>query len=467
MSGTVSYLTSPVSVLLVAAVFFVVPGPAAAASNAALFRLFLTDGSAVVSYGEFARVDNQVVLSMPVGGPSDSPRLHVVTLPSAIVDWERTDRYTASVRYQHYATTRGEADFTQLSTDVAGLLSEIALSSDRRRVLSVAEQARQTLADWPRTHFGYRQQDVAEIVALLDEAISDLRASLGINSFDLSLRATVPPVELEPMLGMPSLREQVDQVIHVVAVLERSVDRVALMQVGLVLLDEVGGLIRPVDADARRRLLQQQIRSELDVDAAYARLSRRLLERAARSAARAETTDVERILSQILEEDERLGRRRPDVVQALHVAVQKELDDSRRLRLMRDRWAVIRPLFRDYERTVRSPLTLLAKAQPSLESIRLLAGPTPRTLVDQLRKLEGGADRLQRLPIPTDLRGPHDLFVSAWQLAEKAVRTRHAAIASGSVARAWEASSAAAAAMLLFSRAQEELRALVEPPRLK
>jgi hypothetical protein len=214
-------------------------------------------------------------------------------------------------------------------------------------------------------------------------------------------------------------------------------------------------------------LLQQQIRNELDVDAAYAKLSRRLVERAARSAARAETTDIERILSQIPEEDERLGRLRPDIVQAIHVTVQKELDDARQLRLRRDRWSVIRPLFRDYERTVRSPLTQLVKAQSSLESIRLLAGPAPGTLVDLLRKLEGGADRLQRLPVPTDLRGPHDLFVSAWQLAEKAVRTRHAAIASGNVATAWEASSAAAGAILLFSRAQQELRTLIEPPRLK
>ena len=139
-----------------------------------------------------------------------------------------------------------------------------------------------------------------------------------------------------------------------VAVLERSTERVALMQVGLVLLDEAGGLIRGVDSEARRRLLEQQIRTELGVDAAYAKLSRRLVERAARSAARAETGDVERILSQIPEEDERLGRLRPDVVYALDVAVRKELDDARRLRLMKDRWGVIRPLFRDYEKSVRS-----------------------------------------------------------------------------------------------------------------
>ena len=151
-----------------------------------------TDGSAVVSYGEFARVEDHVVVSMPVGGRMDSPRLHVVALPAAVVDWDRTDRYTVSVRYQHYATTRGEADFIQLSTEVAGLLSDIALNTDRRRVLTVAEQARRTLADWPRTHFGYRQQDVAEIVALLDEAIFG-PPCLARNQFVRFVTATIDP----------------------------------------------------------------------------------------------------------------------------------------------------------------------------------------------------------------------------------------------------------------------------------
>ena len=43
----------------------------------------------------------------------------------------------------------------------------------------LAEQARRTLIDWPAGHYGYRQKDIREIVGLLDEAISDLQASLG------------------------------------------------------------------------------------------------------------------------------------------------------------------------------------------------------------------------------------------------------------------------------------------------
>src|SRR5688572_21706621 len=70
-----------------------------AASDATLFRVFFMDGSSVVTYGELARVEDQVIFSMPVGGSEDQPRLHPVTLPARLVDWERTDRYAASTRF--------------------------------------------------------------------------------------------------------------------------------------------------------------------------------------------------------------------------------------------------------------------------------------------------------------------------------------------------------------------------------
>jgi hypothetical protein len=160
-----------------------------AAAEATLFRIFLRDGSSVVSFGEFARLEDQVVFSMPVGGPSEEPRLHVVTLSAAEVDWTRTDRYAASARYRRYADTRGEDDFQGLSSDIARVLNEVALSTDKDAALSRAEEARKTLADWPSAHYGYRQRDVREVVSLLDEAISDLKASAGRNDFDLALVA--------------------------------------------------------------------------------------------------------------------------------------------------------------------------------------------------------------------------------------------------------------------------------------
>ena len=127
---------------------------------------------------------------MPVGGPAGDPRLHVVSLRASEIDWARTDRYAASARYQRYAESRGEDDFQSLSNDVARVLNEIALATDKTGALNSAVQARQTLVNWPAAHYGYRQGDVREVVSLLDEAISSLRASAGLSDFAVSLVAT-------------------------------------------------------------------------------------------------------------------------------------------------------------------------------------------------------------------------------------------------------------------------------------
>jgi len=421
----------------------------------------------VVSFGEFARLDDQVVLSMPVGGPTDQPRLHVVTLPSSEIDWTRTDRYAAAARYQRYAETRGEDDFQLLSSDIARVLNEVAYATDKDAALTRAEEARKTLADWPATHYGYRERDVREVVSLLDEAISDLRASAGRNDFNLALVATPEETGYEPLLGMPGIAEQIDATFHVAQLAPRVADRVSLLQEALALIEEAGALIPAVEASRLRRTAEDQIHAETVVDQRYSAMSRRLLASASNAAGQARTADVERVLNQVSKEDVRLGGRRPEVVQALSAALQVQLDNARRLRLMRDQWQIRRASYRDYQRAVNGQLLQLVKMQPSLDAIRQLAGPSPSTLATLRGRLAGGADRLQRLAVPEELRGTNDLLVSAWRFAETAVEIRYRAISSGNVAIAWQASSSAAGAMLMVTRVQHDIRALLEPPRLQ
>lgn len=319
---------------LLALCWLAAPGVAAAASEATLFRLFLTDGTSVVSYGEFARVDDRVVFSMVMGGRAE-PRLHAATLPASAIDWARTDQHAASTRYQWYAQTRGEEDFLFLSNGVAGVLNDVLLTPDRTRALEVAQHARATLAEWPRWHYGYRQQDVREILSFLDEAISDLRAAAGMTSFDVALVATPPDTSLEPLAAMPSLREQIDQAFRVAALTERPSERVALFQDALLLLDEGGAVIPPADAAALRRIAEMGIREEQAIDAQYGDVARRLMAAANRGASRARIGDVQRVLDRIPREDERLGHRRPEIVQALYTSVQARLDAARHLQIGR------------------------------------------------------------------------------------------------------------------------------------
>ena len=77
------------------------------------------------------------------------------------------------------------------------------------------------------------------------------------------------------------------------------------------------------------------------------------------------------------------------------------------------------------------------------------------------------SERLERVRTPDYLRGINDLLVGTWRFADNAVRARVKAIEGGDSASAWEASSAAAGAMMMLSRVQSEIRDLIEPPRLK
>ena len=257
--------------VVVALCWLAASGVASGATEAMLFRLFLTDGTSIVSYGEFARVDDRVIFSMVVGGRGE-PRLHTATLPASAIDWERTDRQAASTRYQWYAATRGEDDFLRLSNDVAAVINQVLVTRDRAQALEVAQRARATLAEWPREHYGYRQRDVREILSFLDEAISDLRVASGITAFDVALVANTPDIILEPLENLPSLREQIDQAFRVARLTDRPSERVALFQTALLMLDEAGPVIPTAVAVPLRRFAIDRIREEQVIDKRIRRL---------------------------------------------------------------------------------------------------------------------------------------------------------------------------------------------------
>ena len=438
--------------------------PAGAAGEVTLFRLYLLDGTILTSYGEFARVDDSVIFSMPVGGRPEEPRIQVTTVKAALIDWTRTDRYSASARYQRYAETRGEEDFRILSNEVALALNDIALSSNRQQALTLAEGVRRTVADWPRMHYGYRQSDVREIVAILDQAISSLRAAQGATSFELSLVAMADAPELEPVAGMPNTRQQLDEMFHVASI-SKGAERVAVLQSALTLINEAAPTLS--DASALKRTTETQIRQELTTDRKYAALSQKLVTQAKGHAARASISDIQRLVTRVPKEDAKLGAQRPEMVQALNSTLQSQLFAARRLRLQRDQWLLRQSAYREYQRSVGSSLRLLVKSQGSLDAIRTLEGPTPAQLIALRQQLSGGAERLQRMRTPDYLRSTHELLVGAWRFAENATRARYDAIEGANAAAAWEASSAAAGALMMLSRVQLEIRSLLEPPRLQ
>ena len=437
--------------------------PHAVQDDVLLYRLFLKDGSFVVSYGEYAKVGHDVVLSMPLGAQVSPPTLQLITLPTDSVDWERTDRYSQSVRYQRYVATRAEDDFAVLSAEVAAMLNEIALATDRGRAVQIADEARRRLAAWPGEHLGYRAADVGDIIGLIDEAMSRLGGGTAGSPIQLSLVA-MPSVQLEPVLGVPSPRDQVRRLVTLAPTAARSADRVALLRAAIALMNDPRSEISPDESLELRRSLENRIRDELSTDAAYVRVSTRLLNAAQQSAQIGRVSGVQRVLDSVPGEDAKLGGQRPEAIAALRAALEGTLEATREFRLRQDQWTQRRGIYRSYVNSVSAQVAQLVKAQGSLESIRALEGPEPKRLERLHRTLKGGEDRLQQIVPPDQLRSTHELLIAAWRFAVGAVEGRQKAITAGDLPMAWQASSAAAGAILLLTRAQGEMRAALTPP---
>ena len=202
------------------------------AAEALLYRIFLRDGSTLVSYGDFARVADRVVFSIPIGGLDEpSPALHLVSISESSVDWERTDQYAEATRARHYASTQGEVDFDALSTEVARALHDVAMTKDPVRRLALATDARRMLGAWPAAHHGYRASDVAQLTSLLDDAVGDLRVAAGLPRLDLTLVATASPLPAPvPELPPPTLRESIEQAFRAASVNDDPAERVSLLE---------------------------------------------------------------------------------------------------------------------------------------------------------------------------------------------------------------------------------------------
>jgi hypothetical protein len=143
------------------------------------------------------------------------------------------------------------------------------------------------------------------------------------------------------------------------------------------------------------------------------------------------------------------------------------LDAARRLRLARDRWALRAPVLQAYQVAVRPAIDLFARLKPALEDIKSLSGTSPDGFIAMNGTIFSIVGRLSTVAPPDEFRAAHALLVSAVQMAENAARLRREAIVAGDIARAWNASSAAAGALMLGAQARTDIQALLRPPDLR
>lgn len=435
---------------------------------APLFRVFLNDGRVLVSFGEFARLDDRVVFSMPTSPSSVNQQLQLVNIPSSRVDWARTTAYSESLRATRYRTTRAESDYAALSARVAQTLNTVGLTADAAARLKLVENARKTLAEWPATHYNYRLDEIMEMLGVLDEAIAHLRATDGAKSFDVSLVAVgAAPTSDEPLLPEPSARDTVESTLAAADTTATPAERMSLLTMALGTLDAERRNLPDEWAASTRTETMAVLAREQEIDRKYQSLATRLLPLAEARAAAADVRGVQRVLTQIHDADVVLGSSRPDAVVSLVAAVEVQLDTARRVRLERDKWALRSTEFRAYQAAMAAPLARLQRARQPLTDIKALAGSSPAALGLLINAAKIVERELASIEPPSDLRDAHNMFMSAAQLTENAARIRREAAINNNLPRAWDASSAAAGALMLADRARTDMQTALHAPQLQ
>jgi hypothetical protein len=436
-------------------------GVQAQAKDPLLFRIFLADGGALISYGEFARVAGRVLFAVPIGDVAGSdPKLQVLSLPESLVDWRHTEAYAEAVRGRRYADTRGETDYALLTAQVTAALNDIALAADPKRRLAMAVEARDNLAAWPSRNFGFKAADVAQLVSIFDDVISEMKAEAGEGQFDLSLVAmTLPPPPL-PLLPPPDVRASLELAYQAALLAAEPAERTALLQAIAESLTSAPHTA-PWAVGLRTRV-STTLALEQKVDRAYSSLVASTMKDANARAARGDVQGLRSIIARALRSDDTLGRTRPGEMAGLLATLDLRLEETQRLRLAQDARLMRRDVVRAYEQLIGSPRNRLAGFRKWLESIRSLAGPDPRFLRPLQDRAGLALSELATVVPPAEARTAHQLFAASLHMTRQAAALRSNAVSSNDIHIARDASSAAAGALTLGERALDELARLVK-----
>lgn len=438
---------------------------AQAVNSRVLFRVFLTDGRVLSSYGEWARVDDRVIFPMPTQLSREPIELHLVTIPSQRVDWPRTEQYAESVRAAAYAASRGDADFAAFSSEVAKVLNDVSRIKDPATRLATAERARQKLAEWPASHFGYRVAEVRDALGVLDEVIAQLRLAAGITRFDLSLSANVPlAAPPPPPLPPPTDAELVEQFVAAASMSETPAERVSLLQTVMRVIDRAIGLMPAEWATRMRSVVGGDLDRERRVEKAYEELRTKSLAEAIRLASKGRASDLERLREKVKSEDRRLGGQRAGEVAALLATIDLQAAATIELRAARKQFEKRAPAYRKYRRSTNSAFKVFQDAAVALDRIRKMDGPAAHTISPLAKRVAQANRNFTKVAAPSELASPHAVIASAWELAENAFRLRLNSIQTNNIDMAQRASSAAAGALLLYQRARADQLTTMEPP---
>jgi hypothetical protein len=427
-----------------------------------VFRVFLTDGRILHSYGECATLPEELVCVVKLGGGAVGESHDVLTVPLVMVDEARTREYARALRAAQYAATRGEREYTEMTTELTRVMAEVEASTDTDRRLGIAVMARQRLAGWSAEHFDYKAAETRQLVAMLDEVIAELRIAAGDTKFAIDMAANLAPPEPQPLLAAPDLSESLQTALLAAEVTPIAAERLSLLRS----VQRVAAATPGLDGALRRRITQT-LQTEEAIDRKYRTLMQDAMTRADAAVRSGRVSQLQRLVSEVHQRDQKLGARRPREMAALGRRLDIELQQAREQRVAFVRWTTIKSQLLAYEVRVRAIFDGWVAHRPVLLDLREEKTGRASALDSAVRRfttLDATLGSMQPLP---EVREVHALLRSAVQMARQGLilGQRVAVARNAEVSR--NASSAVAGAELLLEQGRTELIRSLFPRKVR
>jgi hypothetical protein len=427
------------------------------------YRVFLSDGRALPSFGESVQVGDRLVFNLLVRETSSGRDLQLMSLPVSSVDLAKTSSYAESMRAATFGSTRGEAEYAKLSVEVAAALDTIAGASDVKDRLALAQQTRSRLLTWSQQHHRYRDKDVRELVVLFDDVIADMRAAAGESAFALDLVAGNPPEpDGEPVAAAPpTLAESIEAALAAARVADIADERMALLRA---VVEATAGDAALGDA---RAAATRELDAEVEAASAYQKLAADIEAKTRDAVKHGSVTAVTRLRDELAARSRTLNSRRAVELVALARRLDAALEAARVHRLALDHYLYALGHMKTYERQIRPALAGLDGLTAVLEAIRDMRDVRFETLESSAARFDTLIAQASRVSAPDDLAGVHATILSTLRMAKEACARRRHAVIANKIEIARDASSAAAGALLLSAQARQDLVKGMQAPNVQ
>jgi hypothetical protein len=436
-------------VTLVTAVMGAVSAAAQTPTPSSIYRVFLKSGDALPSFGEAAVVADRLVFNLSIGGIDGPLTLQLVSLPLPLIDLDRTTRYADTIRAAFYAATRGEAEFSEMTAALSRDLEKLAVMPDRKQQLVAAEQLRQGLLAWPKSHFFYRANDVDKLAGMVGDVITELKVSVGEKTVVLELTAGPPVPRREPLMVPPRLKESIPLSLTAASAADIGEERLAILK--------SAAAITPPDDRELSAAVAARLQQEQNAERSYAALVADIRKRAQAAEAAGNAPAIDKLQAELLNRDQQYGFRRPKTVQDLIAELRAARQSAVARQEALDKYASVRQRLLDYELQVRPAFAALDGLRSVLEYYREFRVVSFERTVGAVERFDKMRALVESTTPPPETSAIHATLISALRMAVEAATRRREAAATNAMPTMRAASAAAAGALLLGDRARNDL----------